>query len=781
MPTLDIHADPTAVPCNGDRWHDGTVTHDGGPRWETPRWQGRPRTRAALLPRHRLISALSTASHSGALLLSGPAGSGKTSLLVTWLDTLQPDVAVAWLTLREEHNDASLLVDDLHAALVASGVVPGPQAAFALDDLVASVQTRPHQRPAVIVLDDAHLITDPKILQRLALLPQRVAPNTCVVVSGRESLPGPWASMRARGVLQEMRGTELAFDDAEASALLEHTFGLTLPDDRIRAMTRWSEGWAVGLCLAGLALAAGHGDQTGSQDRRAAQYALEFLEAAVLADLPDDVQRFLEDTAILPVLEPELCDAVTQRPGAAQILRRLVAGNVFTEELATDEAAFRYHPLLRELLGDRLDRRDSARRAELADRAAHWLAARGRVREATDLLIAAGGRQEVIERLIRRACGPALEQGQAATVVRWLRALPVHRLEEAPDLALAMCRASGITGDLVTARAMLNAASRQIRATGDPDPGSLLGEQHMRTGLAVWEGSLEGLAESLGQELPHLEAQSPTLSLLGLTRASVVSHIAAAHLFRGDLDAAARTAEEAITPGELAPPTRHLVLALGVRALVLAWSGDAARAAESAAQAAPLAAALPTTAPEPILTWTALAWVGPPDQAESAYERTRVAAATTAIPLLRALPSLVAVQVLTRLGRLDQARTEFAVARRVVADLPEPGYLTAILADLDHTLKLQEVSRPDLTPLELQMVRQIAQGSSRAEVAAALHYSVNTVKYHLKSAYRKLGAANRRDAVIAAREGGLLDSVAAPPPPQQRPGARDGVSHADRR
>jgi LuxR family maltose regulon positive regulatory protein len=736
-----------------------------------------------LLPRSRLISALSAAAQSGAVLLSGAAGSGKTSLLVTWFDAIQPDAAVAWLTLRPEHNDASLLVDDLHAALVASGVVPGQPQAFALDDVVASVEARPTTRPAAIVLDDAHVITNPKIHQELALLLQRVAPNTCVVVSGREFLPGPWATMRARGALVEMRGADLAFDDAEASALLGHTFGLSLTDDQVRILNRRTEGWAAGLCLAGLALASGHAEEAGSQEHRAVQHAVEFLDAAVLADLPDDVQQFMEDTSILPILEPELCDAVTLRPGAAQVLRRLVAGNLFTEELATDAAAFRYHPLLKELLGDRLDRRDPDRRAALTDRAAHWLADRGRLREATDLLVGAGGREDVIERLIRRACGPALKQGHAATVVRWLRALPVHRLEAAPDLALVMCRASGLTGDLVSARAMLNAASRAIRTAGDPDPGHRLGEQHMRIAMAVWEGGLEGLAESLAQELPLLDAQSPTLSLLGLTKASVVAHIAAAQLFRGDLDAAARAAEEAVTPDELAPLTRHLVLALGVRALALAWSGDAARAAESVAQAVPLAAALPPTASEPILTWTAQAWVGPPDEADSACERTALAAEGTAIPLLRALPSLVAVRALTRLGRVDEARAAFAVARQVVADLPEPGYLIAVLADLDHTLKLQEVSRPDLTPLELEMVRQIAAGSSRAEVAAALHYSVNTVKYHLKSAYRKLGAANRQDAVSAAREWGLLDPVAAPPPPLPKPspGAQDRISHADLR
>jgi LuxR family maltose regulon positive regulatory protein len=43
-----------------------------------------------------------------------------------------------------------------------------------------------------------------------------------------------------------------------------------------------------------------------------------------------------------------------------------------------------------------------------------------------------------------------------------------------------------------------------------------------------------------------------------------------------------------------------------------------------------------------------------------------------------------------------------------------------------------------------------------AEIAAELHVSVNTIKAHLRSIYRKLDVSRRRDAVDRARALGLL-------------------------
>lgn len=57
---------------------------------------------------------------------------------------------------------------------------------------------------------------------------------------------------------------------------------------------------------------------------------------------------------------------------------------------------------------------------------------------------------------------------------------------------------------------------------------------------------------------------------------------------------------------------------------------------------------------------------------------------------------------------------------------------------------------------EREVLQHVSALESTAEIAAAMYISVNTVKTHLKSIYRKLAATHRGEAVRNARRLGLL-------------------------
>ncbi|MFC8918624.1 LuxR C-terminal-related transcriptional regulator [Streptomyces sp. NPDC047821] len=63
---------------------------------------------------------------------------------------------------------------------------------------------------------------------------------------------------------------------------------------------------------------------------------------------------------------------------------------------------------------------------------------------------------------------------------------------------------------------------------------------------------------------------------------------------------------------------------------------------------------------------------------------------------------------------------------------------------------------PELSGRELDVLERLAGMMTTEEIAADLYVSVNTVKTHLKSAYRKLAVNRRNDAVRRARDLGLL-------------------------
>ena len=64
----------------------------------------------------------------------------------------------------------------------------------------------------------------------------------------------------------------------------------------------------------------------------------------------------------------------------------------------------------------------------------------------------------------------------------------------------------------------------------------------------------------------------------------------------------------------------------------------------------------------------------------------------------------------------------------------------------------------DLSPREHETLQQLAHGYSNKVIAKALGIEETTVKLHLRSLFRKLGVSNRTEAVVVARDCGLVES-----------------------
>jgi DNA-binding NarL/FixJ family response regulator len=62
----------------------------------------------------------------------------------------------------------------------------------------------------------------------------------------------------------------------------------------------------------------------------------------------------------------------------------------------------------------------------------------------------------------------------------------------------------------------------------------------------------------------------------------------------------------------------------------------------------------------------------------------------------------------------------------------------------------------NLTERELQVLKGLTEGKSNKEIARDLDITEPTVKLHMKTLYRKVGAANRTQAALIAREAGLF-------------------------
>ncbi len=86
------------------------------------------------------------------------------------------------------------------------------------------------------------------------------------------------------------------------------------------------------------------------------------------------------------------------------------------------------------------------------------------------------------------------------------------------------------------------------------------------------------------------------------------------------------------------------------------------------------------------------------------------------------------------------------------------GFASRILDRFDGRLPRPTGSHPAalLTDSELAVLRFLPSHMTNQEIAEALFLSINTIKTHLSSVYRKLGVANRRQAIAQARRLDLL-------------------------
>jgi DNA-binding CsgD family transcriptional regulator len=139
-------------------------------------------------------------------------------------------------------------------------------------------------------------------------------------------------------------------------------------------------------------------------------------------------------------------------------------------------------------------------------------------------------------------------------------------------------------------------------------------------------------------------------------------------------------------------------------------------------------------------------------EAERAFRNAREHATGLHAPFERALLDAAIGGFLRRIGKRSAAAGPLASARDGFAQLGASPYLERCEADLASVglvRRKQGAREPSyLTPQERRIVRLVVAGKRNREVASELLVSVNTVEYHLKNVYAKLGVASRSQLIL---------------------------------
>ena len=352
-------------------------------------------------------------------LISAPAGSGKTTLALTWL-AAQPS-NVAWLALDSDDNDPIRFARGFVAALRATGIklrIPAGRRDLKviLGDLINQLS---EISPVVFVLDDYHVITEDSIHAAIAYLLDHMPASLQLVLLTRVEPPLPLARLRARGQLREFNLQDLRFNVEEANTFLNQVMGLSLSGEQIRALEKRTQGWIAGLQMAGLSLQVNRAQELPDSEGHEQQFITDYLLTEIFNQQSEDVQTFLLNTSIPDQFSLPLCRVIVSAT-AAKTLAQIQRTNLFITSVGS---WYQYHPLFREFLQAQLHNNFPDRVETLHRQVSNWFEQNGMVVEAIQHAFAIP-EHETAARLVSSLAPDYLKRGELVTLRRWLEALP---------------------------------------------------------------------------------------------------------------------------------------------------------------------------------------------------------------------------------------------------------------------------------------------------------------------------------------------------------------------
>ncbi len=312
---------------------------------------GSPKPRQAherrIVRRSRLLAALDK-TDAKTVLLTAPAGYGKTTLARQWLE----HVGGAWVTVTAASADIPVLARDLAAAIascagldqrpvetaLSAGRTPEEQVRAVGRTILAQVSSPVE---GWIVIDDYQLLMVNRAAEDLVATLERSGRFRLLVTS--RDRPS-WATSRRRIYMEtvELGATDLALDDTEVAELLP-------PDRRTAALRRQARGWPAVLGLIAYSTAA---DVPLTVDAVSAALYDYFAEELFDRASPD-LQRVLTALSVFsPVSVSELVELANVEDAAAQVVSSGLAYET--------EDQIEVHPLARDFLLAKLKDRPDA-------------------------------------------------------------------------------------------------------------------------------------------------------------------------------------------------------------------------------------------------------------------------------------------------------------------------------------------------------------------------------------------------------------------------------------
>lgn len=414
-----------------------------------------PRGARKLISRASLEARLFDARRARCVLIHGPAGSGKTTTLLQWRKALmRHEFDVAWLSLAPEDNTLARFFDCLLASLAEIDIAIVSEATLLMGrdnnnlaaaehwiiTLVEAIAVR--DRELVLVLDDAHLLDDSRIARALQWLLDYAPPQLHLALGSRRPVSLSLSRLEAHDMVATFDLNDLRFTPMESEQFLREQLGAIEARDA-QTLHELADGWVAGLQLFAIDLKAKRGGGSYARVRiRDAQAFASYFEREVLVHLSPDDLDLLTRVAVTSRFCASLAARLAENSGAVaekmNWLHRMDADELFIAQIPSHdrETWYRLHPLLREVLLERLGAWPEERRRALHATAWKWFGEHGYVDESVQHAVQADDPAAAAD-MVEGCCEDLMARGNLSQLAGLLRHLPNTLLQTRFQLLMA--------------------------------------------------------------------------------------------------------------------------------------------------------------------------------------------------------------------------------------------------------------------------------------------------------------------------------------------------------
>jgi LuxR family transcriptional regulator, maltose regulon positive regulatory protein len=393
--------------------------------------------------RKRLFKLLDQGRDKPVTWISGPAGSGKTTLVGSYLDARK--LPCLWYQMDEGDGDIATFF--YYMGLAAKKAAPRvrkplplltPEYAFGIptftrrffEELFSRlnpssppVDKGGHRGGFVLVFDNYHHIPEASPLHEIMQIGLSTIPEgVTVIVTSRAEPPAVFSGLRANKQMEVIGWDALRLTPEESRGIVRLEKERRLSAGAVTALHEKAGGWAAGLIL--MAKGTGRSGERHADGALRPEETFDYFAAELFDKAEKPVREFLLKTAILPKITPSMAERLTDNKNAGAILAGLNRRNYFTEKRHDPSLVYQYHPLFREFLRARVNKVFPPKYViTLQVTAARLLEDAGQIEAAAELYIEAADWMGLLRLLMN--CAPTLvEQGRTQLLAQWLTAIP---------------------------------------------------------------------------------------------------------------------------------------------------------------------------------------------------------------------------------------------------------------------------------------------------------------------------------------------------------------------